>query len=177
MSQTGMASPPGNAASPGAHGPVWGMLIALSACHFINDVMQSMLQALYPLLEAEFSLKYWQIGALTLAFQGTASIFQPVVGMVTDRHPMPRSLPVGMAMTFIGIWMLAKGGSYGMIVLGASMIGLGSAVFHPESSRAARLASGGRYGTAQSLFQVGGKTGSALGPVLAALIVVPLGRA
>ena len=176
MSQTGMASPPGNAASPGAHGPVWGMLIALSACHFINDVMQSMLQALYPLLEAEFSLKYWQIGALTLAFQGTASIFQPIVGMVTDKHPMPRSLPVGMAMTFIGIWMLAKGGSYAMIVLGASMIGLGSAVFHPESSRAARLASGGRYGTAQSLFQVGGNTGSALGPVLAALIVVPLGR-
>lgn len=158
------------------NGPIWGVLVALSACHFINDVMQSMLQALYPLLEAEFSLKYWQIGALTLAFQGTSSLFQPIVGLVTDRHPMPRSLPFGMAMTFVGIWFLAQAPSYVMVLVGASMIGLGSAVFHPESSRAARLASGGRYGTAQSLFQVGGNSGSALGPVLAALIVVPLGR-
>lgn len=156
--------------------PAWSVLAAISLCHLINDMMQSMLSALYPLLEAEFSLKYWQIGMLTLAFQGTASVLQPVVGLITDRNPMPRSLPAGMAATFIGIWLLAFAPGFALVVLGAGVIGIGSAVFHPESSRVTRLASSGRYGTAQSIFQVGGNSGAAIGPLLAALIVAPFGR-
>ncbi|WP_374637060.1 MFS transporter [Paracoccus sp. (in: a-proteobacteria)] len=154
----------------------WTVLIAISLCHMINDIMQSMLAAIYPLLQQEFTLSYWQIGLMTFAFQVTASLLQPVVGMITDKRPMPRSLSVGMGSTFFGVLLLALAHEYWVLLAGAMLIGIGSAVFHPESSRVARIASGGRFGTAQSLFQLGGNFGTALGPLLAAFIVVPLGR-
>lgn len=154
----------------------WLILIAISLCHMLNDVMQSLLAAIYPLLKTEFSLQFWQIGFLTFAFQGTASLLQPAVGAITDRKPMPMSLPVGMASSLLGLVALAMAPSYAMLVTGAMLIGIGSAIFHPEASRVARMASGGRYGTAQSFFQVGGNAGTALGPLLAAFIVVPQGR-
>ncbi len=154
----------------------WIVLAAISLCHMINDVMQSLLAAIYPLLALEFDLSFWQIGLMTFAFQVTASLLQPLVGLVTDRRPMPQSLPVGMGSTLVGLLLLGFAQSYGALLLGAMFIGVGSAVFHPESSRVARLASGGKFGTAQSLFQVGGNFGSALGPLLAAFVVVPLGR-
>lgn len=157
-------------------GTAWAVLIAISLCHMINDVMQSMLAAIYPLLRQEFALSYTQIGIMTLAFQVTASLLQPVVGLVTDRHPQPRSLAVGMASTFCGVLLLAFAPGYQALLIGAMLIGMGSAVFHPESSRVARLASGGQFATAQSLFQLGGNFGQSLGPLLAAFIVVPLGR-
>ena len=157
-------------------GAAWFILCAISLCHMLNDVMQSMLQAIYPLLSDEFRLSYGQIGILTFAFQVTASLLQPVIGAYTDKHPKPRSLAWGMASSLCGVLMLATAHSYGMLLVGAMLIGIGSAVFHPESSRVARLASGGRYGTAQSLFQLGGNFGQSLGPLLAAFIVVPLGR-
>ncbi|MFD1911396.1 MFS transporter [Halodurantibacterium flavum] len=152
------------------------VIVGVSICHFLNDVMQSVLAASYPLLQAEFSLSFWQIGLMTFAFQVTASLLQPVVGMVTDRRPFPQSLPIGMGSTFFGLILLAQAQSYAALLGGAMLIGIGSAVFHPEASRVARLASGGRYGTAQSLFQVGGNFGTAAGPLLAAFIVVPMGR-
>lgn len=154
----------------------WAVLIAISACHMINDVMQSMLSAIYPLLQQEFSLSYSQIGLMTFAFQVTASLLQPAVGIVTDKHPMPRSLAVGMGSTVIGVMMLALAHDYWVLLVGAMLIGVGSAIFHPESSRVARIASGGKFGTAQSLFQLGGNFGQALGPLLAAFVVLPLGR-
>lgn len=154
----------------------YGVILAVSLCHMLNDVMQSLLAAIYPLLQAEFSLAFWQIGLMTLVFQGTASILQPVVGLLTDRRPMPFSLPVGMGSTLCGLVLLATAQGYGWLLLGAGLIGIGSAVFHPEASRVARMAAGGKFGTAQSLFQVGGNFGSAIGPLLAAFIVVPLGR-
>ncbi|CAM3254560.1 MFS transporter [Paracoccus nototheniae] len=154
----------------------WGVLVAISLCHMINDVMQSMLAAIYPLLQVEFQLSYTQIGIMTFAFQVTASLLQPLIGMATDRHPQPRSLPFGMVSTLTGVVLLALAHRYEMLLAGAMLIGIGSAVFHPESSRVARLASGGRFGTAQSLFQLGGNGGQAMGPLLAAFIVVPLGR-
>jgi FSR family fosmidomycin resistance protein-like MFS transporter len=159
-----------------ATGTAWGILTAISLCHMINDVMQSMLAAIYPLLQVEFSLTYAQIGVMTFAFQVTASLLQPLIGMATDKHPQPRSLPFGMASTFCGVLLLAFAHHYTMLLAGAMLIGVGSAVFHPESSRVARMASGGRFGTAQSLFQMGGNFGQSLGPLLAAFIVVPLGR-
>lgn len=154
----------------------WLVLMGISLCHMLNDVMQSLLAAIYPLLRAEFALDFWQIGLMTFAFQVTASLLQPVVGLVTDRHPQPMSLPVGMAMSLGGLVLLATADIYALLLAGAMMIGLGSAIFHPEASRVARMASGGRFGTAQSLFQVGGNFGTAIGPLLAAFIVVPLGR-
>lgn len=161
-------------------GPVtttaWTVLVGISLCHMINDVMQSMLAAIYPLLQQEFSLSYWQIGLMTFAFQVTASLLQPVVGAVTDKNPMPKSLAVGMGSTVIGVLLLALAHHYWVLLAGAMLIGVGSSVFHPESSRVARVASGGRFGTAQSLFQLGGNFGTALGPLLAAFVVVPLGR-
>jgi FSR family fosmidomycin resistance protein-like MFS transporter len=152
------------------------IVAGLSLCHALNDTMQSLLQALYPLLHEVHRLDYAQIGLITLAFQCTASLFQPVVGLVTDRRPMPYSLAVGMASTLCGLLLLAVAQTYPLILLSACLIGLGSAVFHPEASRIARAASGGRYGFAQSFFQVGGNAGTALGPLLAAFIVVPRGQ-
>ena len=168
------AAHPPRAGSP--MGPVWPVLIAISACHMINDILQSLLSAIYPLLKAEFSLSYAQIGWMTFAFQVTASLLQPLVGVVTDRKPMPRSLAIGMLCSFVGVLTLSRAGSYGVLLAGAMLIGLGSSIFHPESSRVARTASGGRFGTAQSLFQLGGNGGQALGPLLAAFLVVPFGR-
>ncbi|WP_083217468.1 MFS transporter [Thioclava sp. SK-1] len=152
------------------------ILAAISGCHFLNDLMQSLLAAIYPMLKAEFALSFWQIGLLTFFFQLTASLLQPVVGIVTDRHPFAWSLPIGMFATLCGLGLLASAPSYGMLLCGAGLIGIGSSVFHPEASRVTRAASGGRFGTAQSVFQVGGNFGTAAGPLLAAFIVVPFGR-
>ena len=168
-----------SAVAPTAHTPARttvSIIVAVSVCHMLNDIMQSLLTSLYPLLKENYALDFVQIGLLTMAFQVTASMLQPAVGIVTDRWPMPFSLPVGMASTFCGLIMLAYANSYPMLITGACLIGLGSAIFHPESSRVARLASGGRHGFAQSLFQVGGNAGTALGPLLAAFIVLPLGQ-
>ena len=159
-----------------ATGPAWIILLGISLCHGLNDVMQSLLSALYPLLREEYSLDYWQIGLLTFAFQITASMLQPAVGLVTDRHPQPYSLPFAMLSTMTGLILLGTASSYPMLFAGAMLIGLGSAIFHPDASRVARLASGGRFATAQSFFQVGGNVGTALGPLLAAFVVVPMGR-
>lgn len=154
----------------------WSIILAVSLCHMLNDVMQSLLAAIYPLLKADFALDFWQIGTLTLAFQGTASLLQPAIGIYTDKNPLPMSLPWASVLTFLGLMVLSVAGSYATLLVGASLVGIGSAIFHPEASRVARFASGGRYGTAQSLFQVGGNFGTSLGPLLAAFIVVPLGR-
>lgn len=152
------------------------IILAVSFCHMINDIMQSMISSIYPMLKTDYALDFWQIGILTLAFQCTASFLQPVIGIITDKKPFPYSLPVGMGSTFIGLFMLASAHSYAVLVIAASLIGIGSAVFHPESSRVARLASGGRYGFAQSVFQVGGNFGQSIGPLLAAFIIVPNGQ-
>jgi FSR family fosmidomycin resistance protein-like MFS transporter len=155
---------------------VYAVILAVSFCHFLNDLMQSLLAALYPMLKEGYGLDFWQIGLLTMTFQGTASLLQPLIGIYTDKRPMPYSLPVGMGSTLVGLVLLAFAGNYALLLIGAAFIGFGSAVFHPESSRVARLASGGRYGLAQSLFQVGGNVGTAIGPLLAAFIVVPRGQ-
>jgi FSR family fosmidomycin resistance protein-like MFS transporter len=148
----------------------------VSFCHGINDIMQSLLPAIYPLLKENYGLDFWQIGLLTFTFQVTASLLQPIIGMITDKRPMPYSLPYGMASSLIGLIVLAYAGHYALLLVGASLIGIGSAIFHPESSRIARFASGGRFGLAQSLFQVGGNFGQSMGPLLAAFIVVPFGQ-
>lgn len=152
------------------------ILVAIGLCHMLNDIMQSLLSAIYPMLKDDFALDYGQIGLLTLCFQVTASLLQPVVGIFTDRNPLPNSLPIGMGSTFCGLILLAFAPTYPLLLAGAALIGIGSAIFHPEASRVARMASGGRFGLAQSLFQVGGNFGTAIGPLLAAFIVVPLGR-
>jgi FSR family fosmidomycin resistance protein-like MFS transporter len=152
------------------------ILISLSTCHLLNDMNQSLVPAIYPILKQSYQLDFGQIGLITLAFQLTASMLQPVVGLVTDRRPQPFSLPVAMGCSLIGLLLLAVAHTYGMILFAAALVGMGSSVFHPEASRVARMASGGRYGFAQSLFQVGGSTGSAIGPLLAAFIVVPHGQ-
>jgi len=157
-------------------GPAYVVLAGISFSHFLNDTMQSLIPSVYPILKENYALTFAQIGLITLAFQVTASLLQPVVGMVTDRKAQPFSLAMGMGFTFVGLLMLSGAHNFAMLVLSAAMIGLGSAIFHPESSRIARMASGGRYGFAQSVFQVGGNLGSAIGPVLAALIVVPFGQ-
>ena len=143
----------------------------------LNDTMQSLVPAIYPVLKTSYGLDFGQIGLITLAFQLTSSLLQPLVGFAADKRPMPYSLPVGMGFTLIGLFLLSRAGSFHMIALAAALVGVGSSVFHPESSRVARMASGGRHGMAQSLFQVGGNTGSAIGPLLAAFIVVPHGPA
>jgi MFS transporter, FSR family, fosmidomycin resistance protein len=154
----------------------FGVVMALSLAHLLNDVMQSLVPAIYPIIKDAYHLDFAQIGLITLAFQLTASMFQPLVGIYTDRRPQPYSLVAGMGLTLIGILVLAQSGSYPLLLLGAALIGTGSSIFHPESTRMARLASGGKYGFAQSLFQVGGQAGQALGPLLAAFIVVPRGQ-
>lgn len=153
-----------------------GILLAISLSHLLNDLMQSLVPAVYPILKAKFSLDFGQVGLISLTFYLTASLLQPVVGIVTDRRPMPFSLAAGMGSTLAGLLLLSVAGSFGTILLAAGLIGLGSAVFHPESSRVARMASGGRHGLAQSVFQVGGNAGSAIGPLLAAFVVVRHGQ-
>ena len=147
----------------------------VSFCHFLNDLIQSLLPAIYPLLREKYALDYGQVGLITLVFQLTASLLQPVVGTYTDRRPMPYSLAVGMGFTLCGLLLLSRAG-FPWLLLAAALVGTGSSVFHPESSRIARLASGGRHGFAQSFFQVGGNMGSAAGPLLAAFIVLPNGQ-
>jgi MFS transporter, FSR family, fosmidomycin resistance protein len=157
-------------------GPAYIVLAGISFSHFLNDTMQSLIASVYPILKDNYALDFAQIGMITLAFQFTASLLQPVVGYFTDRKAQPFSLATGMGFTFFGLLLLAAAGQYATILIAASLVGLGSAVFHPESARIARLASGGRYGFAQSVFQLGGSFGTSMGPVLAALIVVPFGQ-
>ncbi|MBK7469889.1 MAG: MFS transporter [Betaproteobacteria bacterium] len=152
------------------------VLGAISASHMINDMMQSLILAIYPILKGDFHLSFVQIGLITLTFQVTASLFQPLIGLYTDRRPTPYSLPIGMTSTLCGLLLLAFAPNYATVLLAAAFVGMGSAIFHPESSRIARMASGGRHGLAQSLFQVGGNTGSALGPLVAAAVIVPFGQ-
>ncbi len=155
---------------------VFPVLLALSFSHMLNDMMQSLIPAIYPMIKTNLGLDFSQIGLIALAFQLTASLLQPMVGLYTDRHPMPYSLSVGMGFTLTGLVLLSMASGFWAVVGAASMVGVGSSVFHPESSRMARLASGGRPGLAQSLFQVGGNAGSAMGPLLAAFIVLPRGQ-
>jgi FSR family fosmidomycin resistance protein-like MFS transporter len=157
-------------------GTAFAVLVALSISHLLNDTVQSLLAAVYPVLKESFTLTFAQIGLITLAFQCTASLLQPLVGLYTDRRPQPFSLALGMGVTLGGLLLLSIANSFPAILVAAASVGVGSAVFHPEASRVARIASGGRHGFAQSLFQVGGNGGSALGPLLAAFIVVPRGQ-
>ena len=152
------------------------VLLALSISHLLNDIIQAVVPSVYPLLKTSFDLSFTQIGLITLVYQGTASILQPLVGSFTDRRPLPYSLVVGMGLTLAGLTLLALAWSYPVILVSAVLIGTGSAIFHPEASRLARLASGGKHGLAQSLFQVGGNLGTSLGPLLAAVIVMPRGQ-
>ncbi|MGO4394054.1 MFS transporter [Variovorax sp. M-6] len=162
--------------APHPDGVAFGVLGAISASHLINDMMQSLILAIYPVLKGDFHLSFGQIGLITLTYQLTASLFQPLIGLYTDRKPVPYSLPVGMGFTLAGLVLLAFAPSFAVLLLAAALVGTGSSIFHPESSRVARMASGGRHGMAQSLFQVGGNTGSALGPLVAAAVIAPFGQ-
>lgn len=154
----------------------WLVVFGTSLAHLLNDIIQSLVTASYPVIESEFRLTFWQIGLITFAMQVTASIFQPIVGHLSDRHAVTHALGIGMSLSLAGLVLLAAGPGYPWLLAGATLIGLGSAIFHPEASRVARAASGGRFGTAQSLFQVGGNAGTAIGPLLAAFVVVIYGR-
>ena len=155
---------------------VFPILIAASFCHFLNDMVQSLLPAIYPLLKETFKLDFGQIGLITLTYQMVASVLQPAIGLYTDLRPKPYSLTLGMGLTLVGLLVLSVSPTYGVLLFAAALVGMGSAIFHPESSRVVRTASGGKHGFAQSFFQVGGNTGSALGPLLAAFIVLPRGK-
>lgn len=155
---------------------VFRILAAISFCHLLNDMIQSLIPAIYPILKTSFNLNFAQLGLITLTYQMTASLLQPFVGYYTDNRPKPYSLPVGMGLTLGGLLLLSMAANFAMLLIAGALVGTGSAVFHPESSRVARMASGGRPGLAQSVFQVGGNTGSSLGPLLAAFIVVPNGQ-
>ena len=173
--------PPSAAARPtapstGATKTSFGVLGAISTSHMINDMMQSLILAMYPILKGDFHLSFGQIGLITLTFQLTASLLQPIIGLYTDKRPQPYSLPIGMCSTLCGLLLLAYAPNFGTVLVAAALVGMGSAIFHPESSRIARLASGGKHGLAQSVFQVGGNTGSAIGPLIAAAVVVPFGQ-
>ena len=157
-------------------GTTFSVLFALSASHLLNDMIQSLLPSIYPLLKSSYALSFGQIGLLTLTFQMTASLLQPVVGLYTDARPKPYSLATGMGFTLVGLLLLARAGSFPALLVAAGLVGTGSSVFHPEASRVARMASGGRHGLAQSVFQVGGNFGQSLGPLLAAFIVIPRGQ-
>jgi MFS transporter, FSR family, fosmidomycin resistance protein len=159
-----------------AEGTAFSIIMALSFSHLLNDMMQSLVPALYPMIKSSYGLSFVQIGLMTTAMQVTSSMLQPIVGLAADHKPQPYSLSVGMAATLVGVLMLATVATYPSLLLGSALVGIGSAVFHPEASRVARMASGGRHGLAQSLFQVGGNVGSASGPILAAFIVIPRGQ-
>jgi FSR family fosmidomycin resistance protein-like MFS transporter len=160
----------------GADVTTFSIILALSFSHFLNDMIQSLVPALYPMLKGSYGLSFAQIGLITLTMQVASSVLQPAIGHFADRRPQPYSLAVGMGITLIGLLLLAVAGSYSLLLVAATLVGAGSAVFHPEASRVARMASGGRHGLAQSLFQVGGNVGSSLGPILAAFIVIPKGQ-
>ena len=176
MTNTAATNNEQSANPPSAQAATIPVLVSLSFCHFLNDLIQSLIPALYPLLKTEFSLDFTQIGIITLAFQLTASLLQPTVGFYTDKNPMPFSLAIGMGSTLIGLLLLSVAPTYAMILIAASLIGTGSAIFHPEASRVARMASGGKFGSAQAFFQVGGNVGQAVGPLLAAFVVLPHGQ-
>src|ERR1700676_2881449 len=159
-----------------ADNTVFAVLIAISVSHLLNDTIQSVIPAIYPILKESFQLSFTQIGLITLTFQLTASLLQPFVGLYTDHRPKPYSLAVGMGFTLVGLLVLSRASNFPMILCSAALVGMGSSVFHPEASRLARMASGGRHGFAQSIFQVGGNAGTSLGPLLAALIIVPRGQ-
>ena len=173
MSNT-VAEPAGPASQ--AVNTAFPILFGLSFCHMLNDMMQSLLPSMYPMLKGNLGLDYSQIGLITLALQLTASLLQPVVGLYTDKHPMPYSLVAGMASTLIGMLLLSQATTFQALLVAAAMVGVGSSIFHPESARMARMASGGRHGFAQAIFQVGGNAGQAVGPLLAAFIVLPRGQ-
>ena len=169
-----------NAAATGdraaADNTAFAVIAAISFCHLLNDMMQSLIAAIYPMLKANYGLDFGQIGLLTFTFQVTASLLQPLIGVYTDKRPQPYSLALGMGFTLVGLILLGAAQHYWLLIVASAMVGMGSSVFHPESSRVARMASGGRLGLAQSLFQVGGNVGSALGPLLAAFVVLPRGQ-
>ncbi len=175
MQKSSNSDAPSDIATP-SQTATFPILFALSFSHLLNDLIQSLLPAIYPVIKPLHNLDFGQIGLLTFAFQLSASLLQPAVGAYTDRRPMPYSLIVGMGFTLIGLLVLAYAGSYAMLLVGATLVGTGSSVFHPEATRMARVASGGQHGLAQSIFQFGGQSGSALGPLLAAFIVVPYGQ-
>jgi len=164
------------AATPALSATTFSVILSLSFCHLLNDLMQSLVPALYPILKTSYGLSFSQVGLITLAFQCTASMLQPLVGLYTDRRPQPYSLTAGISLTLIGLLLMSRASTYPVILVAAMLIGMGSSIFHPEASRVARMAAGGRYGLAQSLFQVGGNIGSASGPLLAAFVVVPHGQ-
>jgi MFS transporter, FSR family, fosmidomycin resistance protein len=159
-----------------AENTVFAVLVAISISHLLNDTIQSVIPAIYPILKDSFRLNFTQIGLITLTFQMTASLLQPFVGLYTDHRPKPYSLATGMGFTLVGLLLLSRAANFPMILCSAALVGMGSSVFHPEASRLARMASGGRHGFAQSIFQVGGNAGTSLGPLLAALIIVPRGQ-
>jgi MFS transporter, FSR family, fosmidomycin resistance protein len=169
MTSLASASPAQRAAMP--------VLLALSLTHLLNDMIQSLIPAIYPIIKEAHGLDFGQIGIITLVFQGAASLFQPLVGYYTDKRPMPYSMVAGMGSTLVGLIVLAYAASYANLLVGAALVGIGSSIFHPEATRLARNASGGQQGLAQGIFQVGGQTGGSLGPLLAAFIVVPKGQA
>ena len=171
-----METPTSTARPAEREGPAYRVIGAISVSHMINDMMQSTILAIYPLLKTNFGLSFGQIGLITLTYQLTASLLQPLIGLYTDKHHKPYSLPVGMGFTLVGLLMLAFATNFAGLLFAAALVGTGSSVFHPESSRVARMASGGQHGLAQSLFQVGGNFGSSLGPLLAAAIIVPFGQ-
>src|SRR5882762_551056 len=161
---------------PSPEGTLLRVLAAVSCCHLINDMVQSLLPSIYPILKSSFHLNYGQVGLITFTFQITASLLQPFIGHFTDHRPLPYSLPIGMATSLVGLVMLAYAPTFALLLIAASLFGIGSAIFHPESSRVARMASGGKHGFAQAFFQVGGNTGSAIGPLLAILAVRSRGQ-
>ena len=171
-----MSLPPETPTPPPGDRTAFRVLGAISVCHLLNDMVQSLLPSIYPILKSALRLDFGHIGLITLVNQLTASLPQPVIGAYTDRRPLPQSLAIGMSFTLAGLVLLAWSTHFGAVLAAAALIGIGSSVFHPESSRIARLASGGQHGLAQSLFQVGGNAGSAIGPLLAALIVLPRGQ-
>ncbi|WP_429256682.1 MFS transporter [Paraburkholderia sp. GAS334] len=183
LENSALSAAPAAAGSPAApplaakaQRTVYSVLGAISFSHLLNDMIQSLILAIYPMLKDNFALSFGQIGLITLVYQITASLLQPLVGIYTDRHPKPYSLPVGMGFTLSGLLLMSVAPNFGVLLVAAALVGCGSSVFHPESSRVARMASGGKHGMAQSLFQVGGNAGSSLGPLLAALIVIPHGQ-
>jgi FSR family fosmidomycin resistance protein-like MFS transporter len=176
MDMKSAAAAPAVAPSRGSEGTAVAILVAISFSHLLNDLIQSLIPAIYPVLKDTYKLDFAQIGLITFTFQVTASLLQPLVGTITDKRPAPYSLVVGMGFTLMGLILLANATTYPILLLAAALVGMGSSVFHPESSRVARMASGGRHGMAQSVFQVGGNSGTALGPLLAAFIVVPRGQ-
>ncbi|GAB7532561.1 MFS transporter [Pseudomonas sp. 3A(2025)] len=176
MSLSAQSAPAAASTAPQSSPLVMRIIGAVALAHLINDLIQAILPSIYPMLKASYDLSFAQIGMITMTFQITASLLQPWVGYYTDRHPNPLVLPLGSVCTLIGIVMMSMAGSFEMILLASALIGIGSSTFHPEASRIARLASGGRFGLAQSTFQVGGNTGTAIGPLLAAAIIIPFGQ-